>query len=89
MKEMIIAFVLALGFSCAIFGSKSISSPQGTSIRNAVCQEDKPDIAEKKDITIGEVKVVDSDYEALAATQVKESGSQDSNIRFPAYGRFE
>ncbi len=88
MKEMLIAFILALGFSCAIFGSKSISSPTGTSVRNAVCKDETPDIAEKKDITIGEVKVVDSDYEARTATQVQESGSQSSNIRFPAYGRF-
>lgn len=89
MKEMLIAFILALGFSCAIFGSKSISSPTGASVRNAVCKDETPDIAEKKDITIGEVKVVDSDYEARSATQVKESGSQDSDIRFPAFGRFE
>ncbi len=89
MKEMIIAFVLALGFSCAIFGSKSVSSPFPVSIRNAEAREKSAEVADKKNITIGEVKVVDSDHEALAATEVKESGSQDGSIQFPAFGRFE
>ena len=89
MKEMVIAFILALGFSCAIFGSKSISSPAPVSIRNCEVIEKSAEVAEKKNITIGEVKVVDSDREALAATEVKESGTQNNNIQFPAFGRFQ
>jgi len=89
MKEVVIAFILALCFSCVLAGYQTASSPIPTAIRELAVVEHQNEPAEIGNIMIGESKVVNSDFEPLTITEVKTSGSKSSSIRFPQFGKFE
>lgn len=89
MKEFLIAFIIVLIFSCTFGGYQGTSFAMPITIRPMNVVEHTPDVAEMGAGQIGELKMVDSDFEPLAVTEVKKSGPRNANIRFPAFGRFE
>lgn len=89
MKEIVVAFILALCFSCVLAGYQTATSPIPTAIRELAVIENQPEPAEVGNIMVGESKVVDSDFEPLTITEVRTSGSKNSSIRFPQFGKVE
>lgn len=86
MKEIIIAFVLALSISCAIGGFQNAKKPLAVGISNAQVK-DAAISTEKKDIMVGELQMVNVAKTSRAATSVKETGCSDC-IDFPKWGSF-
>lgn len=89
MKEIVLAFILALCFSCVLAGYQTATSPIPTAIREMSVIEHQPEPAEVSNIMVGESKVVDSDFEPLTITEVKTSGNKNCSIRFPQFGKIE
>ena len=89
MKEFLIAFIIVFCFSCVLGGYQANSSPTPVVIRPMNIKEHIYDVAKMEAGQVGELKLVDSDFEPLAVTEVRAHGSRNANIRFPQFGRFE
>ncbi len=87
MKEILIATIIAVIFSCSIATYQPASQAKCVGIYN-VEASDGAISAEQKNIQVGELKLVNQDAFSRAATKVKANGSSTCGIDFPQAARY-
>lgn len=82
MKEILIATIIALIFSCSLAAYQPASQAKAVGVFS-VEASDAAISAEVKNIQVGELKLVNCDALSRVATQIKSDGSSSCGIQFP------